>query len=131
MLHVFANYHDLRSSDELLNTCFSSSPVSFHAAEANWFFSLRIKSLHSSKGHYKNKIQGVIHQYCSGIENLRELPGGEVYDILMIKTDKKVEVTKLISTIWQVQHAKSPLPPIWHNLDPFIYELHEQLLNIY
>jgi hypothetical protein len=41
-----------------LNTCFSSSPVSFHAAEANWFFSLHIKSLHSSKGHYKNKIQG-------------------------------------------------------------------------
>jgi hypothetical protein len=50
----------------------------------------------------------VIHQYCSGNENLRKLSRGEVYDILIIKTDKKVEVTKLISTIWQVQHAKSP-----------------------
>jgi hypothetical protein len=41
----------------------------------------------------------VIHQYCSGIENLRKLPRGEVYDILITKTDKNVEVTKLISTI--------------------------------
>jgi hypothetical protein len=80
--------------------------VSFHAAEANWFFSLHIKSSHSSKGHYKDKYK-VIHQYCSGNENLRKLPSGEIYDILVIKTDKKVEVTKLIC----VQHAKSPLPP--------------------
>ena len=41
----------------------------------------------------------VIHQYCSGNENLRKLPRGEVYDIFIIKTDKKVGVTKLISTI--------------------------------
>ena len=41
----------------------------------------------------------VIHQYCSGNENVRKLPRGEVYDIFIIKTDKKVGVTKLISTI--------------------------------
>jgi hypothetical protein len=41
----------------------------------------------------------VIHQYCSGNENFRKLQRGEVFDILVIKTDKKVEGTKLISTI--------------------------------
>jgi hypothetical protein len=83
--------------------------VSFHAAEDNWFFSLHIKSLHSSKDIIKIWFK-VIHQYCFGNEHLRKLPRGEVYDILIIKTDKKVEGTKVISTIWQVQHAKSPPP---------------------
>jgi hypothetical protein len=57
----------------------------------------------------------VIHQYCSGNENLLKLPRGDVYDMLIVKTEKKVEVTKPISTIWQVQHAKFPphMAPSW------------------
>jgi hypothetical protein len=35
----------------------------------------------------------------SGNENLLKLPWGEVYDMLIVKTEKKVGVTELVSKI--------------------------------
>jgi hypothetical protein len=54
---------------------------------------------------------------CSANENLLKLPRGEVYDMLIVKTENNVGVTELVSKVWQVQYATFSF--IWRHLDPF------------
>jgi hypothetical protein len=64
---------------------------------------------------------------CSGNANLLKLLRGQVYDILIVKTEKKVGVTELVSKIWQMP----PFPDTASSWSFHEVQEQSQLLNRY